>query len=104
MGGDPSAGAASLCPGDETVARFAGGSLAPRADAAVRKHIDECSACRELVAEVGISRARPPAGPPPSEATILGPGAIIGGKYEVLRMLGAGGMGVVLAARHLELG
>jgi eukaryotic-like serine/threonine-protein kinase len=104
MGIGPSVGASSLCPGDETVARFAGGSLAPRADAEVRKHIDECSACRQLIAEVGISRARPIASPPEPDETILGPGAVINGKYEVLRVLGAGGMGIVLAARHLELG
>jgi eukaryotic-like serine/threonine-protein kinase len=31
------------------------------------------------------------------------PGSVIGGKYEVERVLGSGGMGVVLAARHIEL-
>src|SRR5579863_1614082 len=31
-------------------------------------------------------------------------GEIIGSKYEVERVLGAGGMGVVVAARHLQLG
>jgi eukaryotic-like serine/threonine-protein kinase len=32
------------------------------------------------------------------------PGSILAGKYEVERILGAGGMGVVLAARHMQLG
>ncbi len=32
------------------------------------------------------------------------PGDVLGGKYRVERILGAGGMGVVVAARHLELG
>jgi eukaryotic-like serine/threonine-protein kinase len=31
------------------------------------------------------------------------PGSVVGGKYEVERILGSGGMGVVLAAKHVEL-
>jgi len=43
--------------------------------------------------------------PPPSSSatTDLGLGEVIAGKYRVDRMLGAGGMGVVVAATHLEL-
>jgi serine/threonine-protein kinase len=33
----------------------------------------------------------------------LGPGDVLAGKYRVERVLGQGGMGVVLAARHLDL-
>ncbi len=36
-------------------------------------------------------------------ADVPTPGQIIAGKYEVERVLGVGGMGVVLAARHLQL-
>ncbi|MCA9584555.1 MAG: serine/threonine protein kinase [Myxococcales bacterium] len=32
------------------------------------------------------------------------PGDVLGGKYRVERVLGAGGMGVVVAARHVDLG
>jgi len=32
------------------------------------------------------------------------PGTVIAGKYQVERVLGSGGMGVVLAAKHLQLG
>lgn len=32
------------------------------------------------------------------------PGDVLGGKYKVERVLGAGGMGVVVAARHVDLG
>ena len=34
----------------------------------------------------------------------VSPGEILGGKYKVERLLGAGGMGVVVAARHVDLG
>ena len=34
----------------------------------------------------------------------LNPGDVIGGKYEIERILGTGGMGIVVAARHLDLG
>ncbi len=32
------------------------------------------------------------------------PGDVLGGKYKVERVLGAGGMGIVVAARHVDLG
>ncbi len=39
-----------------------------------------------------------------SEDPLLQPGSVIAGKYVVERKLGAGGMGVVLAVRHRDLG
>ncbi|MEP7053595.1 MAG: serine/threonine-protein kinase, partial [Pseudomonadota bacterium] len=41
---------------------------------------------------------------PMPDNVALAPGAIIGGKYRIDGFLGAGGMGVVLSATHLELG
>jgi len=31
-------------------------------------------------------------------------GEVLGGKYEVVRLIGKGGMGAVVEARHLDLG
>src|SRR5882762_1873321 len=38
-----------------------------------------------------------------SQLSPVGPGDIVAGRYRVERIIGIGGMGVVLAARHLEL-
>jgi serine/threonine-protein kinase len=42
--------------------------------------------------------------PGPEDSAIPAPGVVIASKYEVERVLGAGGMGVVVAARHIQLG
>ncbi|HZU82434.1 MAG TPA: serine/threonine-protein kinase, partial [Polyangiaceae bacterium] len=38
------------------------------------------------------------------DASIPHPGEVVAGKYEIERVLGRGGMGVVVSARHLQLG
>ncbi|MBS2014407.1 MAG: serine/threonine protein kinase, partial [Deltaproteobacteria bacterium] len=43
-----------------------------------------------------------PRAPGPATSPVQ-PGEILGGKFEVERVLGAGGMGVVVAARHTQL-
>jgi serine/threonine protein kinase len=42
--------------------------------------------------------------PPVSKGSIPPSGATIGGRYQVIREIGQGGMGVVIEAEHLELG
>jgi serine/threonine-protein kinase len=49
-----------------------------------------------------MGRGRSP--PDPRRDGLPAPGDVIGGKYQVERVLGVGGMGVVLAARHMQLG
>src|SRR6478609_7268271 len=39
----------------------------------------------------------------PGHGSDYGPGAVLAGKYRVERVLGQGGMGVVVAARHIQL-
>src|SRR5262249_38936473 len=43
-------------------------------------------------------------GPPSEASTLVSPGELLVGKYLVEREIGAGGMGVVVAARHEQLG
>ncbi|MGH7435876.1 MAG: serine/threonine-protein kinase, partial [Polyangiaceae bacterium] len=49
--------------------------------------------------------SKPSTPPGPSAASLpVEPGSVLDGKYQVLRVLGSGGMGVVLAATHKLLG
>jgi serine/threonine protein kinase len=65
----------------------------------------EASGAEESSPHSGTS-APTPGIPAPGDviAGIPAPGDVIAGKYEVERVLGSGGMGVVLAARHRQLG
>jgi serine/threonine-protein kinase len=45
-----------------------------------------------------------PSAPRPSDAAVPRPGEVVAGKYRIEERLGAGGMGVVLRATHLQLG
>ncbi len=75
------------------------GQLEPGARASIEAHIDRCSACRRTVAALLDSGAGRPVGADP-EALL--PGVRLG-RYVVEGVLGSGGMGIVYAARDLEL-
>jgi eukaryotic-like serine/threonine-protein kinase len=57
--------------------------------------------------ESGEARLRDPSSPPRADVTPTPPielGSVVAGKYRLDRVIGFGGMGIVCAATHLELG
>ncbi len=101
----------AACLDEGSIAAFVARSLAPDAQTRVEEHLARCDSCRQLVAdaasgahpsafgETHVQRtAERPVAPPPAT------GRVVAGKYRILHELGRGGMGVVLAAEHLELG
>ncbi|MCU0686290.1 MAG: serine/threonine-protein kinase [Polyangiaceae bacterium] len=103
------------CIGADTVASYVARALGADESAAVEEHIDQCSACRELVSAVALLQSSSDEGSPalPSE-TGAGAGAGPGagsvlprgtrlGPYEIDRPLDAGGMGLVYVANDTRL-
>ncbi len=116
------------CLDEDAILSFCQGSMSPMERRAVEGHLAACDECRALVsAVIKSSMVEPPAAPesnpetasttpaqglsaPPDafprkaiiDAPVL-PGDVLGGKYVVERILGSGGMGVVVAARHAQL-
>jgi tetratricopeptide (TPR) repeat protein len=90
------------CPDPEHLAQYADGRLAPEASEVLRAHVDDCTACREVL----IALARSSQASPGSEADVPWdvplPGARLG-RYRVTGTRGAGGMGVVVAAYDPQL-
>jgi tRNA A-37 threonylcarbamoyl transferase component Bud32 len=110
------------CPDEATVLAFTGGALDAPARRAVEAHLAACAECRVLISELArrsgtlamtmptaFGHTRPAGGVAPTINDAGGavpsdglpkPGDVVGGKYEVEWVIGAGGMGVVLAAQH----
>jgi hypothetical protein len=83
------------CVSADDLVAFMEGQLQPAVEEEVEEHVEGCEACRELLAET--TRAAFPE-PPPEVAQ---EGRF--GRYEIVRPIGAGGMGVVYAARDPKL-
>jgi serine/threonine-protein kinase len=121
------------CLDEETILAFGGGSLSAAVRAEAEEHIATCDECRQLVSAVArasfvdpeeredlprgpllVPRVDPAMAPTTPIGTARGgsgaptaspvqPGEILAGKFQVERVLGAGGMGIVVAARHTQL-
>jgi serine/threonine-protein kinase len=104
------------CLDDNLLAEYRHGRLPSAAAALMKQHVDGCQTCRGHLDALpnGAATAPPPSngqaahGPThPSQASRplapIQPGQLIAEKYRVDRVLGTGGMGVVVAATHLDL-
>ncbi|MBL8612421.1 MAG: protein kinase, partial [Myxococcales bacterium] len=106
------------CPTENDLLAYVEGRAARPAREALAAHLAGCDECRALVSLLAKTSM---AGPAPAGASLeLGatapatdlappsdpvprPGDLLAGKYRVERVLGAGGMGIVVAAHHEHL-
>jgi len=85
------------CLDEQTMLDFLAGRLDGATTARAREHVAKCEACNAIATEL-IQGAAAHMRAPESTSYELVPGAVIAGKYRLVREIGQGGMGVVWEA------